>query len=122
MAIPAVVQFEITGKNSATLKSFYGTLFGWQAQEVGITPGYGVVRTEKGIPGGIGPSWDGGSGHATFYVEVDDIQECLSLAEELGGRLSRRRGRFLSLALRSPFSPIPKATSWGYSTGSKVSC
>jgi uncharacterized protein len=87
MAKPAVMQFEITGRDRATLKSFYGTLFGWQAQEVGVTPGYGVVRTEKGIPGGIGPSWDGGSGHATFYVEVDDLQECLTLAEELRGKL-----------------------------------
>lgn len=83
----SVVQFEITGKDSVALKRFYAGLFGW-AMQATPTPGYYVVGpNEKGIPGGIGTSRDGGSGQVTFYVEVADLQEHLSYAEELGGRI-----------------------------------
>jgi predicted enzyme related to lactoylglutathione lyase len=66
MAKPAVVQFEITGKDSAALSRFYASLFGWEIQTT-ATPGYYLVgANEKGIPGGIGPSRDGGSGRLTL--------------------------------------------------------
>jgi predicted enzyme related to lactoylglutathione lyase len=90
VAKPAVVQFEVTGKDSADLKRFYAILFGWEMHESPITPGYyRVGADEPGIPGGIGPSQDGGAGWVTFFVEVDDLQEHLSRAEELGGTIVR---------------------------------
>jgi uncharacterized protein len=89
MAKPAVVQFEITGKDSAALKTFYASLFGWQMYAT-PTPGFYVVgANENGIPGSIGASRDGGPGQVAFYVEVDDLEQHVSYAEELGGRIVR---------------------------------
>ena len=90
MASGAVVHFEITGKDSADLKRFYGILFGWVMRETPSLPGYYVIAANgPGIAGGIGPSRDGRAGQATFFVEVEDLAEHLSLAEELGGKIVR---------------------------------
>jgi predicted enzyme related to lactoylglutathione lyase len=82
------VQFEITGRDGAALKRFYAILFGWEIRAAAATDGnFGVGAAETGIPGRIGRSWDGGPGRVTVYVEVDDLLEHVSLAEELGGRI-----------------------------------
>lgn len=78
--------FEVTGRDGARLRRFYGDLFGWQFRDSG-DPTYGLVRPHAGgIAGGIGNSWDGGAGSALFYVEVDDIAGARERAESLGGR------------------------------------
>jgi hypothetical protein len=52
------------------------------------TPGYArVLARDSGIPGAIGGSWDGRSGHATVHIEVADLQQTLALAEQLGGKV-----------------------------------
>ena len=85
MANP-VAWFEVVGKDGARLRSFYGDLFGWQIQPSGGEMDYGLVApAEKGIGGGVGASPDGGPGHVTFYVEVDDVAASLARAEQLGG-------------------------------------
>ncbi len=79
--------FEIVGKDGPALRQFYGNLFGWNidASQTGID--YGLVQpAPKGIGGGIGRSEDGGPGHVTVYVEVDDVQSYLDKAESLGGK------------------------------------
>jgi predicted enzyme related to lactoylglutathione lyase len=82
-----VVWFEVVGKDGPALQRFYGKLFNWQVADVGDGSGYGMVSAaDKGIGGGIGPSQDGGPGHVTFYVEVDDPAAYLRRAEELGGK------------------------------------
>lgn len=84
----AVLWFEVNGKDGNKLREFYGKLFDWNIQ-VDATSGfdYGLVEaTGGGVGGGIGASADGGSGFATFYVEVDDIDKALEAAEELGGK------------------------------------
>jgi uncharacterized protein len=87
MAAPAVAWFEVTGKDGPALQKFYGELFDWQVQDAGDGSGYGLVQAaEKGIGGGIGQAQDGGSGQATFYVEVDDVEAYLQRAEHLGGQ------------------------------------
>lgn len=80
--------FEVVGRDADALQRFYGDAFGWQMQTFAPVPGYNVVRSgaEGGIGGGIGPAYDGGPGHATFYVEVADLEEALSKIESLGGR------------------------------------
>lgn len=86
MAKPAVGWFEVTGKDGPALQKFYGDLFTWEFQEGG--GGYGMVQAEPGsggIGGGIGPAQDG-AGLLTFYVEVADVAEYLSKAEQLGGK------------------------------------
>ena len=81
-----VVWFEVVGKDGPALQRFYGKLFNWQISDAGDGSGYGLVQgAEKGIGGGVGPSPDGGPGHVTFYVEVDDPAAYLKRAERLGG-------------------------------------
>jgi uncharacterized protein len=85
MANP-VVHFEVVGKDGAALAAFYERLFGWKTQGL-PEMGYWLVEQEsEGIAGGIGATQDGGSGHVTFYVRVDDIQGALDKAESLGGK------------------------------------
>jgi predicted enzyme related to lactoylglutathione lyase len=82
-----VAWFEIVGQDGAKLRSFYGNLFDWQIGDSNPDSDYGLVpAADKGIAGGIGRSQDGGPGHVTFYVEVDDPAAYLAKAEELGGR------------------------------------
>lgn len=81
-----VVHFEVAGNDLETLQSFYGDLFGWKTQAV---PGMDYAMVEKegdGIGGGLGKTPDGGPGHVTVYVSVDDPQAVLDRAEQLGGR------------------------------------
>jgi predicted enzyme related to lactoylglutathione lyase len=93
------VHFEIIGRDSATLRNYYGELFGWTFEtrdavtEAVSQPGeYGFVDESVnggGINGGVG----GGAGHEAhvlFYVGVPDVGEALEQAEKLGGR--RRMG------------------------------
>jgi predicted enzyme related to lactoylglutathione lyase len=86
-AKPSVVWFEVVGKDGATLRSFYSSLFGWQIADSGTGMDYGMVAaTNGGIGGGIGKSQDGGEGFVTVYVEVDDPAAYLARAEKLGGK------------------------------------
>ena len=82
-----VVHFEVLGKDAGGLESFYTQLFGWKANEVEGPMEYATVETggEGGISGGIGAAPEGGDGHVTFYVQVDDVQAGLDKAGSLGG-------------------------------------
>ena len=92
-----VVHFEIIGTNPATLRGYYGELFGWEfdtsspvAHAVSEPRNYGFVnsipaRDGAGIPGGIG----GGAAyepHVIFYVGVPDVEAALQQAVDLGGQ------------------------------------
>jgi predicted enzyme related to lactoylglutathione lyase len=86
MANP-VAWFEIVGRDGATLRKFYGDLFDWRIDSSDAGMDYGLVAAQAGgIGGGIGRSADGGAGHVTVYVEVDDPEACLAKAERLGGK------------------------------------
>jgi predicted enzyme related to lactoylglutathione lyase len=97
----AVVHFEIIGKDPDNLRSYYGSLFGWEFDTSSQVSGavseptnYGFVHPDtggdgSGIPGGVG----GGSGYdprVIFYVGVPDVEAALRKAEALGG--TRRMG------------------------------
>jgi uncharacterized protein len=86
-----VVHFEVIGKDGERLRSFYSDLFGWRI-DANNPMGYGIVdRSENvnadgvGIGGGVGGGPEGYDGHATFYIEVPDVETSLARAEELGG-------------------------------------
>jgi predicted enzyme related to lactoylglutathione lyase len=83
-----IVFFEILGRDKSALESFYAGLFDWRMTPVqGEDPdAYASISTGSGIHGGLGKSMDGGVGHVTFYVEVDNIQDALSLVESRGGK------------------------------------
>jgi uncharacterized protein len=88
----AVVHFEIVGKDTSTLASFYSGLFDWKV-DTDNPVGYGVVSREDnlnsegiGIGGGMmGGMTDEYAGHVTFYVEVPDVDAALDKAASLGG-------------------------------------
>lgn len=74
------------GKDGARLRKFYSRLFGWEIAGAGGDSDYGLVTAAAGgIGGGVGTSQDGGAGHVTFFVEVDDLSAHLKKVEELGG-------------------------------------
>lgn len=85
MAQP-VVHWEIGGSNPAKSREFYAKLFDWKIQVMEAMD-YGMVEAsgEKSIGGGIGPVPPGGKPYVTFYIKVDDLQQYLDKAGELGG-------------------------------------
>ena len=83
----AVVWFEVVGKDGSRLRKFYSDLFGWKIDSATGDMDYGLVTASKGgIGGGVGASQDGGDGHVTFFIEVDDPAAYLRKAEKLGGK------------------------------------
>jgi predicted enzyme related to lactoylglutathione lyase len=86
-----VVHFEVIGKDSEKMRSYYSDLFGWEI-DANNPMKYGMVAREGnvdadgvGIGGGIAGGYDGVEGHVTFYVGVPDVEEALAKAESLGG-------------------------------------
>jgi len=90
-----VVHFEIIGQDPATLRSYYGELFGWEFQtddaatDAVSQPGnYGFIdgsTTDGGIDGGVG----GGEGYeprVLFYVGVPNVEAALMKSVRLGGK------------------------------------
>ena len=87
-----VVHFEVIGKDSQGLQSFYSDLFGWEI-DANNPMNYGIVQREGnttsdgiGIGGGVGPAQEGSDGWVTFYVATEDVEGSLKKAEELGGK------------------------------------
>ncbi len=81
-----VVHFEIIGKDGKKLQDFYSQLFGWKV-DANNPMNYGMVSgDEAGVGGGIASGMDGGDGHVTVYVEVDDLAAALKKVESLGGK------------------------------------
>ena len=128
---PVVVQFEITGRDPGRLHSFYRSLFGWQLQDTpgGQTGDYKrTSQEETGVPGAIGPTrsgpnatrepdWDGGAGQLTVYVEVQDIDEAVSQAEKLGGRIVSPVHEVPGKPLKVAFIADPEGHVLGLSQG-----
>jgi predicted enzyme related to lactoylglutathione lyase len=65
------------------MQSFFKDAFDWEMESV--MPTYAMVRNEKGIAGGVGSAPDGGAGHVSFYIEVDDLQAALERVAANGG-------------------------------------
>jgi predicted enzyme related to lactoylglutathione lyase len=83
-----VVHFEIIARDVEATRSYYHELFGWD-YDSDNPANYSIVTRDEadgGIGGGIGEAPEGYSGHATFYVEVPDVEASLAKAESLGGK------------------------------------
>jgi predicted enzyme related to lactoylglutathione lyase len=81
----SVVHWEINAKDAPRLQKFYRELFDWKI-DANNPMNYGMVTTGgAGINGGIGKGE--GSVGVTFYVEVEDLQEYLNMAQRLGGKI-----------------------------------
>jgi predicted enzyme related to lactoylglutathione lyase len=82
-----VVWFEVVGRDGEQLRKFYTDLFGWKIDGAAGDMDYGLVPSGAGgIGGGVGKSQDGGAGHVTFFVEVEDPAAYLEKAEKLGAK------------------------------------
>jgi predicted enzyme related to lactoylglutathione lyase len=86
-----VVHFEIIAADGERAQRYYSELFGWEIDSnnpmnYGLIPREGNTNADGvGIGGGIGSGPEGYAGHATFYVEVPDVEAALAKAESLGG-------------------------------------
>lgn len=86
MADNKVIHFEVTGKDGPALQKFYTDLFGWSL-DTNNPGGYGMVREQESLTGGIGGTQNGQPRHVTFYVHADDPAATLRRVEELGGKV-----------------------------------
>jgi predicted enzyme related to lactoylglutathione lyase len=79
--------FEVLGADGGKLRTFYGDLFGWTF-DVNKTD-YGVAKTgdQRGIMGGVGPTYPGTKSWVTFYTETPDVTASLAKAQALGGKV-----------------------------------
>lgn len=86
MAAP-VVHVELRGLDVEELAEFYREIFGWRREESRSIGDYSVGsigHVEVTSATGGTPDWQANS--ATFYIQVDSIDETISLIEERGGR------------------------------------
>jgi len=81
-----VIHFEVTGKDGKKLQSFYSEAFGWKI-DTNNPGGYGMVRQENSLTGGIGDAQQGSQGGVTFYIHTDDPKATLAKIEKLGGKV-----------------------------------
>ena len=84
MADP-VAWVEVVGSDGEKLRDFYGSLFGWSFQQAPGGMPYWMHTPDGAVGAGVGAAQEG-SGHATFYVAVDDPQAALDKVSELGGQ------------------------------------
>ncbi|NHC12467.1 VOC family protein [Motilibacter deserti] len=83
-----VAFFEVSSPDHERAQQFYAELFGWKVAADPAMGGYGLVDTAAGegaIGGGIGPVEESDSPGVRIYVRVDDLEQSLRRAEELGG-------------------------------------
>ena len=81
-----VVHWEISSREPERLHEFYRNLFGWKI-DANNEYKYGVVDTGgEGINGGIGGGVDQPA-DVVFYVQVDDLQQYLDRAREMGAKV-----------------------------------
>ena len=81
--------FEIGISDMDRAKEFYGALFGWRFHSDG--PNYAMIQTGSDLEGGLThistnrPPW------LVLYMQVDDIDEKLEQAKELGAEIVKRK-------------------------------
>ena len=82
-----VVHWEIAAKDAQKQLDFYSTLFEWKINAT-VPLRYAMVQTgEPGINGGIFAVGESGRPPITFYVQVDNLEECLAKVSQLGGKV-----------------------------------
>jgi predicted enzyme related to lactoylglutathione lyase len=85
MAHGDITHIDIPVEDMDRAKSFYGTLFGWQINEVPGYEGYPMWRAPNQISGGGLTAKNDSLPYPRSYIEVDSIDDTLDKATELGG-------------------------------------
>ena len=82
------MQWQIVARNPDKEADFYAKLFDWEVNTNNAL-NYRMVDTgsERGINGGIWPAPPEGHGLVSLYVEVEDLQSCVTKASDLGGKV-----------------------------------
>ena len=83
MANP-LCHWDLMVNDLAKAKQFYGRIFDWQFDD-STFPGYTVIDTGGGIPGGMMARSSGSPVALNTYFQVDDILETLRRVVEAGG-------------------------------------
>jgi uncharacterized protein len=80
-----VVHFEIGCRDRDKSKAFYSSLFGWEINDSGPAA---MINTggKEGINGHISSLGHEPHNFITFYVQVEDLQQALDQAAQLGGQ------------------------------------
>ncbi len=84
------VHVELNTGDVAKAKTFYGSLFGWNLQDMPMPGGgsYTMIGVGDGVGGGMLSMLPAGTPpHWLAYVGVDDIEAKTKLAKELGATI-----------------------------------
>lgn len=84
-----VVHFEIGGEDVERLTDFYSSAFEWEITPLADQLYIADPGSDKGIQGHLFQVTEetDSTNKVIIYVEVDDIQACLSQVENLGGQI-----------------------------------
>ena len=84
-----VIHFEIGGEDVERLTDFYSSVFEWEITPLADQLYIADPGSDKGIQGHLFQATEetDSANNVIIYVEVDDIQACLSQAESLGGEI-----------------------------------
>jgi len=100
MAHGDITHIDIPVADTEAATRFYGTLFGWDIQEVPGFEGYPMWSAPNKISGGGLAPRDEGFTAPRSYVEVDSIDDVLAEATRLGAEV------------RLPKTPIDETSWW----------
>ncbi len=95
-----VVHFEMPAEDTARMKEFYTSAFGWQMKQYGPEMGNyivaqttetgenGMIQTPGTINGGFYPKTDDPiSNHPSVVIAVEDINESIEKIKKAGGKM-----------------------------------
>jgi predicted enzyme related to lactoylglutathione lyase len=82
------VHLELNTPDLAKAREFYGSLFGWQFQDMDMGPSgiYSTFKPSEG-PGGGMMSMPGGNHGWLAYVGVEDVNDATEKARSLGANI-----------------------------------
>ena len=79
----AIGHFDVSGPDIEALGRFYACVFGWQVDPKG--PGYAMLKTPEGSPGGA--LVDSDSPSLTIGIVVGNLDQALETATQAGGKV-----------------------------------
>ena len=77
-----LVHFEVPAKDTSRALDFYKNMFGWQFQAMEGPIEYHMTQLEETMGGAVMPA---DPGAIVVYFDVDDINDGVARARELGG-------------------------------------
>ncbi len=89
MAHGDITHIDIPVSDFDGAKAFYGTLFGWQINEIPGFEGYPMWRAPNQISGGGLAQRSADFAQPRSYVEVDSIDDVLARVTEVGGSVAQ---------------------------------